>query len=96
MWVRPRAGPDVLAAWRAVIGEHFWVGSRDEAVSAGLFGPTVSGDALGRIGDLVCAAVGGRNLADSRVQPADLLTLIGMHGGLTQAELEVPLLVSRT
>ena len=96
VWVRPGAGPDVLAAWRAVIGEHFWVGSRDEAVSAGLFGPTVSGDALGRIGDVVCAAVGGRNLADSRVQPADLLTLIGMHGGLTPAELEVPLLVSRT
>jgi hypothetical protein len=96
VWVRPGAGRDVLAAWRAVIGEHFWVGSRDEAVSGGLFGPTVTGDALGRIGDLVCAAVGGRNLADSRVQPADLLTLIGMHGGLTQAELEVPLLVSRT
>jgi len=96
VWVRPGAGPDVLAAWRAVIGEHFWVGSRDEAVSAGLVGPAVTDDALGRIGDLVCAAVGGRNLADSRVQPADLLTLVGMHGGLTAAELEVPLLVART
>jgi hypothetical protein len=96
VWVRPGAGPDVLAAWRAVIGEHFWVGSRDEAVSTGLFGPTVTSDALGRIGDLVCAAVGGRNLADSRVQPADLLTLVGMHGGLTPAELDVPLLVART
>jgi hypothetical protein len=64
-------------------------------VTAGLFGPTVTTDALGRIGDVVCAAVGGRNLADSRVQPADLLTLVGMHGGLTPAELEVPLLVLR-
>jgi hypothetical protein len=95
VWVRPGAGPDVVAAWRAVIGKHFWVGSRDEAVTAGLFGPTVTTDALGRIGDVVCAAVGGRNLADSRVQPADLLTLVGMHGGLTPAELEVPLLVLR-
>ena len=42
---------------------------------------------------MVCAAVGDRNLADSRVQPASVLALIGMHGGLTAAEVEVPLLV---
>jgi len=28
--------------------------------------------------------------------PPDVLALIGMHGGLTPAEVEVPLLVSRT
>ena len=58
-----------------------------------LFGPTVCDDARARIGDVVCAAVGDRNLADSRVQPASVLALIGMHGGLTAAEVEVPLLV---
>jgi hypothetical protein len=95
VWVRPGAAADVLAAWRAVIGEHFWVGSRDEAVSTGLFGPTVTPEALGRIGDVVCAALGGRNLVDSRVMPPEVLALVGMHGGLTPAEVEVPLLVSR-
>jgi hypothetical protein len=37
--------------------------------------------------------VGDRNLADSRVQPPDILAMIGMHGGLTTEEVEVPLLV---
>ena len=95
VWVRPGAEADVLAAWREVLGEHFWVGSRDEAVAAGLFGPTVADHVLPRIGDVVCAAVGERNLVDSRVQPAEVLELVGMHGGLTAAEVEVPLLVSR-
>ncbi|HET9946133.1 MAG TPA: nucleotide pyrophosphatase/phosphodiesterase family protein [Actinomycetes bacterium] len=95
VWVRPGAGPDVLAAWRAVVGEHFWVGSRDEAVATGLFGPHVTSDALARLGDVVCAAVGDRNLVDSRVLPPEVLELVGMHGGLTPAEVEVPLLVAR-
>lgn len=93
VYTRPGATDDVLAAWRATIGGSFWVGSKDEAISFGLFGPTVTDDARGRIGDVVCAAVGDRNLADSRVQPPEVLALIGMHGGLTAAEVEVPLLV---
>jgi hypothetical protein len=93
VYTRPGATDDVVAAWRATIGRSFWVGCKDEAIATGLFGPTVSDDARGRIGDVVCAAVGDRNLADSRVQPASVLSLIGMHGGLTAAEVEVPLLV---
>ncbi len=93
VYTRPGATDDVVAAWRATIGGSFWVGSKDEAITTGLFGPTVCDDARARIGDVVCAAVGDRNLADSRVQPASVLALIGMHGGLTAAEVEVPLLV---
>lgn len=93
VYTRPGATDDVVTAWRATIGGSFWVGSKDEAVAEGLFGPVVRDDARARIGDVVCAAVGDRNLADSRVQPASVLSLIGMHGGLTPAEVEVPLLV---
>ena len=93
VYTRPGAAAAVVAAWRATIGGSFWVGSKDEAIATGLFGPVVHDVARGRIGDVVCAAVGGRNLADSRVQPASVLSLIGMHGGLTDAEVEVPLLV---
>ena len=95
VYTRPGATDDVLTAWRSVIGGSFWVGSKDEAVGAGLFGPTVTDDARARIGDVVCAAVGDHNLADSRVQPPDVLALVGMHGGLTPTEVEVPLLVDR-
>jgi hypothetical protein len=93
VYAHPGATDDVLAAWRATIGGSFWVGSKDEAIATGLFGPVVCDDARARIGDVVCAAVGDRNLADSRVQPRSVLALVGMHGGLTPAEVEVPLLV---
>jgi len=90
---RPGAAADVLAAWRSTLGDSFWVLPRAEAVAAGLFGPLVADDVLPRLGDVVCAAVGDRNVVDSRVHPPDVLRLIGMHGGLTADELDVPLLV---
>ena len=86
-----------MAAWRAVIGEHFWVGSRDEAVTAGLFGPDRD-ERRARAGSATwCArrSAGATSPTPGSSRP-DLLTLVGMHGGLTPAELEVPLLVSRT
>ena len=94
VYTRPGAAPDVLAAWHEVIGDAFWVGSKEEAVAAGLFGPRVTDDAMGRIGDVVCAAVGDWNLVDSRVQPPEVLALVGMHGGLTPDEVEIPLLIA--
>ena len=93
---RPGAAADVLAAWRSTLGDSFWVLPRAEAVAAGLFGPLVADDVLPRLGDVVCAAVGDRNVVDSRVHPPDVLRLIGMHGGLTADELDVPLLVHRS
>src|SRR5947199_6798109 len=36
---RPGAGPDVIDAWRAVLGEAAWVASREEAIATGWYGP---------------------------------------------------------
>jgi hypothetical protein len=83
----------VLAAWRATLGDAFWVLSRDEAVSCGLYGPVVSDHVLPRIGDVVAAARSDHALGDSRVMPAWVMGLIGMHGSVTDDELRVPLLV---
>jgi hypothetical protein len=90
---RPGAADDVLAAWRATLGEDFWVLSREEAVRAGLFGPVVSEHILPRLGDVVAAARGGRAVVDSRVLPVAVLGLLGLHGSVTDDELLVPLLV---
>ena len=35
----PGARDDVLAAWRAVLGDAAWVVTREEAIAAGWFGP---------------------------------------------------------
>ena len=90
---RPGASADVLAAWRATLGDDFWVVSRDEAIEAGLYGPVLE-HAYHRIGDVVALARHSSAVVDSRVMSAGLLALVGLHGSVTEDELVVPLLMS--
>jgi hypothetical protein len=89
----PGAAASVLAAWRARLGERMWVGRREDAVGAGLFGPAVSEDALRRIGDVVAIATGDVAVVRRSVEPA-FSALTGQHGALTADELLVPLLTT--
>ncbi|SDX66902.1 Type I phosphodiesterase / nucleotide pyrophosphatase [Amycolatopsis xylanica] len=84
------AQADVLAAWRAVIGERAWILSRDEAIAAGWFGPRVNDWVRPRIGDVVAAA---RDRFGMKLEMAEAVesSLIGQHGSLTTAEQHVPL-----
>ncbi|MER5628928.1 alkaline phosphatase family protein [Streptomyces nitrosporeus] len=91
----PGAGADVLAVWREVLGEQFWVASREEAVAAGWFGPRVDERVYGRIGDVVAAAHDDVVITASVNEPHES-AMAGMHGSLTPAELLVPLLEVRT
>jgi hypothetical protein len=87
------ASPDVLAAWRAVLGDRAAVLSREEAVDIGWFG-AVEGRVLDRIGDVV-ASVGGDCAVEMRsVFPVEA-SLVGLHGALTADEMLVPLLVGQ-
>lgn len=88
------AADEVLAAWRETLGDTAWVLSRDEAVAAGWFGPQVADLVLPRIGDVVVAARGPVAVFDSRRARPEVLALVGLHGSLTPAELDVPLLVA--
>lgn len=84
--------PRALAwAWESVLGERAMVLRREEAVEAGWFGPRVSGLSAARIGDVVVAMTDNHAVM-SRRTPGEF-SLIGMHGSLTAAEMEVPLLV---
>jgi hypothetical protein len=91
----PGAQTDVLAAWRERLGESMWVVSRAEAVDAGWFGPSVAAATLDRIGDIVAAAHAPVAVVDSRRERPELISLIGLHGSLTDAEQLVPLLEVR-
>ena len=92
---RPGAAGDVLAAWCAVLGDAFWVLSRDEAVASGLYGP-VDDRVAPLVGDVVAVARGRGSVVDPRTAPPGLLDLVGMHGSVTADELGVPLLVHRS
>jgi len=85
---------DVDAAWRTGLDPAHWtVRTRDEAIEAGWFGPTVRDEVRPRIGDVVAAAVGDEILLDVGRYPWEA-TFRAFHGGLTPDEVDVPLLVA--
>ena len=93
----PGAAADVLTVWREVLGEQFWVASRDEAIAAGWFGPpaTVDERVNGRIGDVVAAAHDDVVITASRAEPNES-AMTGMHGSMTPVEQLVPLFEVRS
>lgn len=91
----PGAQADVLTVWREVLGEQFWVASRDEAIAAGWFGPTIDERVYGRIGDVVAAAHDDVIITASVNEPHES-AMAGVHGSLTSVEQLVPLLEVRS
>ncbi|TQF68905.1 alkaline phosphatase family protein [Rhodococcus spelaei] len=89
------AAAEVHARWTERLGDDYAVLSRDEAVGAGWFGPVVTAAAEVAIGDVIAVARGSGALIRSGAEPLQS-TLIGHHGSLTSAELNVPLLVHRS
>lgn len=91
----PGAQADVLTVWREVLSEQFWVASRDEAIAAGWFGPTIDERVYGRIGDVVAAAHDDVIITASVNEPHES-AMAGVHGSLTPVEQLVPLLEVRS
>ncbi|TQN32277.1 type I phosphodiesterase/nucleotide pyrophosphatase [Haloactinospora alba] len=90
VYTRPGAQEDVLAAWRQELAARADVVSREQAISAGLFGP-VSEELRPRIGDVLALARGDTALVAPRSERVES-SLVGQHGSLTPDELRVPLL----
>ncbi len=84
---RPAA---VAERWRERLGDSAWVRTRDEAIDEGWFG-RVDDDLRARYGD-VLVALRADWAVMTRQFPREL-TLVGMHGSLTPAEMTVPLFV---
>lgn len=79
-----------LDVWRARSEGAADVLSRDEAITAGLFGPVVTDDAAGRIGDLLVVARGNRAFYDGTADDPRSRGMVGQHGALTPEETRVP------
>ncbi|HEY2669194.1 MAG TPA: nucleotide pyrophosphatase/phosphodiesterase family protein [Rugosimonospora sp.] len=88
----PGAAPDVLAAWRDVLGLAARVLSRDEAVAAGWFGP-VPRPHLARIGDVVVICQDRYVVLDGRRERDTVNRLVAYHGSDSDAERGIPLVV---
>ncbi|MEU1017789.1 nucleotide pyrophosphatase/phosphodiesterase family protein [Streptomyces sp. NPDC005900] len=91
----PGAVNDVVTVWREVLGEQFWVASRDEAIAAGWFGPHIDQRVYERLGDVIAAARDDVAIIASEREPKES-ALVGMHGSMTPVEQLVPLLEVRS
>lgn len=87
----PGAAADVVARWQSELGDRMWVGTRDDAVRAGLFGPVVTAAARTRIGDVVAIATSDVAVVQWQTEP-NFSALVGQHGALTDDERLIPLL----
>jgi hypothetical protein len=90
----PGAGPDVMAAWREVLGDRMWIVSCDQAVDEGWFGPVVTDAARARLGDVIAASRTRVAVVQRDVDPL-YASLVCHHGSMTPAEQLVPLIEIR-
>lgn len=82
-----------IAQWREFFGNKVNVLSKSEAISSELFGQIVSEDAIDRMGDLIAIPNNDLIIVDpARVKEES--SMVGHHGGLTDTEVQIPLLLA--
>jgi hypothetical protein len=86
---------DVIGRWNETLGEKVKIFIREDAISQGLFGETVSLDASERIGDIIAIAQGNLVLLDPTRADKEG-AMVGHHGGDSLIESTVPLLKTST
>lgn len=93
LYCAPGADVDVAGAWRERLGGQASVIRRAEAIDAGLFGPpgAVAQRVLPRIGDVLVNALGSLAVVDTVRMRPELLTLLGLHGSVSEEETAIPL-----
>ncbi|MDG2027398.1 MAG: alkaline phosphatase family protein [Acidimicrobiales bacterium] len=91
-WLHAEPGHarDLVAAAADAHSDTAWVRSVEQVIDEGWFGPTVSDDARGRLGDVALVAKERWYFLDPGDAPRT--ELIGRHGSLTPDEMYVPLL----
>lgn len=92
MWLHARPGrsDELVEAARARHGHQAWVVRRETAIAQGWFGPVVTPEAAHRLGDVAVVAREPVAFHDPAEPPP--VWMIGRHGGLTAAEMDIPLL----
>lgn len=92
LYTEPEAADDVLDRWRSRLGDRAWIVTREEAIAAEWFGPTVADHVRDRIGDVIVAARDTTGVVCRTAEPLES-RLLGHHGSFTADEQLVPLLL---
>jgi predicted AlkP superfamily pyrophosphatase or phosphodiesterase len=86
------AALEVIERWQSELGQQVSLFTRQSAISAGLFGSEVSLDAADRMGDVIAIAQGNLVLLDPERADKEG-EMVGHHGGDSEIESSVPLLL---
>jgi hypothetical protein len=93
IYIKEGAASETIAQWQEFFGNKAKVLSKESAIKDGLFGPVVTEDSHDRLGDLIAIANNDLILVDSaRVREES--SMVGHHGGVTDIEVEIPLLLA--
>ena len=93
IYIKEGAASETIAQWQEFFGNKARVLSKGSAIKDGLFGPVVTEDSHDRLGDLIAIANNDLILVDpARVREES--SMVGHHGGVTDIEVEIPLLLA--
>lgn len=94
LYLREGADPAAVAGIiREREGQRALVLTRDEAIATGMFGPTLAPGVAGRLGEVLLIARKQVAYFDDAADPA-MLEMVGQHGGLTDEERGIPLILA--
>ena len=82
---------ETLAQWREYLGARADIYSKDELIANNTFGEKVTNDSFDRMGDFMAIANQEVILIDP-TRIAQESSMVGHHGGMTEAESAIPLL----
>ncbi len=93
-WLHVKQGKEseILDRAAQLYSDTTWVKSVDEIIDAGWFGPTVTSEARGRLGDV--ALIPFEPIAFDDPNDTGIFELVGRHGSVTAAEMLVPCLTA--
>ena len=93
IYIKEGAVSETIIQWQEFFGNRARVLSKVTAIKDGLFGPVVTEDSHDRLGDLIAIANNDLILVDpARVREES--SMVGHHGGVTDIEVEIPLLLA--
>jgi len=87
---RPEISNEIANLWRSELNDSATVYTKQEAISAGLFGLPMPDKFADRAGDLIAIVNTDAVLIDPAREKLES-AMVGHHGGLTQVETNVPL-----
>jgi hypothetical protein len=94
IYLEPGSETDATSLWREFLRDQVVIHTKQEAIDVGLFGEIVSDDCFARIGDLIAIPSENVLLIDP-TRSAQESAMVGHHGGLTNAEVVIPLLTAQ-